>query len=166
MDQQRTIAVSACLLGHKVRYDGEHQANALIQQLTQSFNIIAVCPEVEIGLGVPREKVELHRRNGKIRLLSSSQPVTDLTDQMIHYADTFLRQHKISGMILKDKSPSCGIANCKLYDEAGGMQRHGNGIFAAAIMQLQPDLAIIQSHLLKCPGELDEFLQQVRKYEY
>ncbi|MCK5664440.1 MAG: DUF523 domain-containing protein, partial [Thiotrichaceae bacterium] len=114
MDQKKSIAISACLLGYKVRYDGAHQRNEIIiQQLGEYFNIIPVCPEVEIGLSVPREKIELHQRGMKIHLLSSNKPVIDLTEQMIAYAQIFLKNHKISGMILKDKSPSCGVGNCK-----------------------------------------------------
>ena len=165
MYQQKSIAISACLLGHKVRYDGAHQAHKIIiKRLVDSFKIIPVCPEVEIGLGVPREKVELHQQGTKIHLLTCSQPIVDLTEQMIAYAQDFLKKHKISGMILKDKSPSCGVANCKQYDEAGGMWRNGTGIFAATIMQLKPDLPMLQSHLVTQSSDLDSFIQQVNEY--
>lgn len=63
---KKSIAISACLLGHKVRYDGAHQENKIIiQRLADRFNIIAVCPEVEIGLDVPRDKIELHQQGTK-----------------------------------------------------------------------------------------------------
>ena len=167
MDQKKSIAISACLLGHKVRYDGAHQANdIIIEQLVDRFNIISVCPEVEIGLGVPREKVELHLQGTTIHLLTCSQPVTDLTQQMIAYAQAFLKNNKISGMILKDKSPSCGVANCKQYDEAGGMQRNGTGIFAATIIQLKPDLPMLQSNLITQSSDLDNFINIVNAYEH
>ncbi len=165
MVQKKFIAISACLLGHKVRYDGHHQANEIIiKQLVNCFNIIPVCPEVEIGLGVPREKIELHQQGAIIHLLTCGQPVMDLTEQMTVYAQTFLKNHIISGMILKDKSPSCGVANCKQYDEAGNMRRNGSGIFAATIKQLKPDLPMLQSNLVLQASDLDCFMQKVNEY--
>ena len=165
MYQKKTIAISACLLGHKVRYDGAHQAHKIIiKRLVDSFKIIPVCPEVEIGLGVPREKVELHQQGTKIHLLTCSQPIVDLTEPMVAYAQDFLKNNKLSGIILKDKSPSCGVANCKQYGEGGDMQRNGTGIFAATIMQLKPDLPMLQSHLVTQSSDLDSFIQQVNEY--
>ena len=165
MAPKKSIAISACLLGYAVRYDGAHQRNEIIiQQLGEHFNIIPVCPEVEIGLSVPREKIELHQRGMKIHLLSSRQPVIDLTEQMIEYASIFLKNHQISGVILKDKSPSCGVKNCKQYDEAGDMQRKGTGIFAARIMQLEPNLPMLQSHLIVQSEDLDCFIRKVNEY--
>ena len=164
MAQKKSLAISACLLGHKVRYDGSHQENEIIKRLTKCLNIIPVCPEVEIGLGVPREKVELHQQELQIHLLTTNKPVIDLTEQMIAYAQIFLNNHKISGMILKDKSPSCGVGNCKQYDVSGGMQRNGTGIFVATIMQLKPDLPMLQSNLVLQASDLDYFMQKVNEY--
>lgn len=165
MTPKKSIAISACLLGHKVRYDGAHQRNEIIiQQLVEHFNIIAVCPEVGIGLSVPREKIELHQRGTNIQLLTTAQSVIDLTEQVAEYAHIFLENHQISGVILKDKSPSCGVENCKQYDEFGNMQRKGTGIFAATVMQLKPDLPMLQSHLILQSGDLDSFIRQVHEY--
>ena len=165
MDQKKTIAISACLLGFEVRYDGTHQRNEIIiKPLVDHFNIIPVCPEVDIGLGVPREKVELHQQGVKIHLLTSHKPVIDLTEQMVAYAQIFLKNHKISGMVLKDKSPSCGVGNCKQYDVSGDMQRNGTGIFAATIIRLKPDLPMLQSNLLIKASDLDDFMQKVNEY--
>lgn len=167
MPKKKSIAISACLLGHKVRYDGAHQAHKIIiKQLTNRFNIIAVCPEVEIGLGVPREKIELHQKGEKVHLLTCAQPVIDLTEQMITYAQAFLNNHNICGIILKDKSPSCGVANCKQWNEAGEMQRDGTGIFAATVIKLKPDLPMLQSNLITQASDLDDFVQKVANYEY
>ncbi|HIG65898.1 MAG TPA: DUF523 domain-containing protein [Methyloprofundus sp.] len=167
MTQKKSIAISACLLGHKVRYEGAHQENKIIiQRLADRFNITAVCPEVEIGLGVPREKIELHQQGTKIHLLTSIHPVTDLTEQMNTYAQMFLSSHKISGMILKDKSPSCGVANCKQWNAAGEMQHNGTGIFAATLTKLKPDLPMLQSNLVSKVNDLDDFIQKVTDYEY
>lgn len=101
-----------------------------------------------------------------MRLLSSTQPVVDLTEQMMDYAHRFLCSHAISGMVLKDKSPSCGVSNCKQWHETGEMQRNGTGIFAATILQLKADLPMLQSDTVQQASDLDEFLQQVNAYGY
>lgn len=117
------IAISACLLGHHVSYDGAHQAHAiLIQHLADRYQLISVCPELEIGLGVPRDKIELRQQGENIHLLSSISPRKDLTEQMVNNAQRFINSYQISGMILKDKSPSCGVGNCKQWKKHGEMQ--------------------------------------------
>ncbi len=164
MDQKKSIGISACLLGHRVRYDGTQKTNELIQRLDAHFKVIPVCPEMEIGLGVPREKILLQYQGNKTRLMTSCQPSTDLTQKMIFFAYSFLNNNVISGMILKDKSPSCGIENCKLYEQSVIIRHNGTGIFAATILQLKPDLPMLQSDVVVLPGDLDNFIQQV--YEY
>lgn len=164
---KKSIAISACLLGHPVRYDGKDQAHAIIiAQLIKHFTIIPVCPEVEIGLGVPREKIALYQCGEKIQLLSCGHPVQDLTELMVCYADTFLQSNQISGMILKDKSPSCGVGNCKKINDSEAMQADGTGIFAATIMQLKPGLPMLQSCDVRQEKDLDLFISKVKSYEY
>ncbi len=165
MSCKKSIAVSACLLGHKVRYDGQHQANLIVvQDLSVLFNIIPVCPEMEIGLGVPREKIELHQQGDDIRLLSTTQPVVDLTARMLAYAQRFVERHLFAGLVLKDKSPSCGVGNCKIWDKHGHMQHHADGIFAATIMRLKPGLPMLQSNELGVESALQSFVQRVNAY--
>ena len=164
MDQKKSIGISACLLGHRVRYDGAQKTNEVIKRLDEHFKVIPVCPEVEIGLGVPREKIVLQYQGDEIRLITTRQPITDLTQQMISFAYSFLNNNAISGIILKDKSPSCGVENCKLYEYSGIMRHNGTGIFAATILQLKPGLPMLQSHVVVQPSDLDSFIQQV--YEY
>ncbi|SMG62172.1 protein containing DUF523 [methanotrophic bacterial endosymbiont of Bathymodiolus sp.] len=69
-------------------------------------------------------------------------------------------------MILKDKSPSCGVANCKQWNEEGEMQRNGTGIFAATLIKLKPDLPMLQSNLVNKMNDLDDFIQKLTDYEY
>ena len=163
MIKPKTIAISACLLGHKVRYDGADQAHAIIQQLDSRFTVIPFCPEVAIGLSVPREKIELHQQGCKVHLLTANTKL-DLTEAMIAYATEFLNNHALSGMILKDKSPSCGVGNCKQFDENGTMQGNGTGLFAATVLALKPDLPLLQSHIVTHTDDLNSFIQDV--YEY
>jgi len=163
---QRTIAVSACLLGYQVRYDGAAQAiPELCQPLSELFLLEPICPEMEIGLGVPREKIELHQR-GKYTHLLTCHAQEDLTAQMQKKSQEFLESNRLSGMILKDKSPSCGVGNCKIWDKQGKLERNGTGIFAATIKRLQPHLPMIQSCDLVNAKQLQAFIQAVEAYEY
>jgi len=163
--KKKVIAVSACLLGYKVRYDGDHQANESIQSLSEFFELLPVCPEMEIGLGVPREKIALHQQGVMTRLLicGADQDI-DLTEKMQTYAQSFLNAHNLAGMILKDKSPSCGVSNCKQWLATGEMDSTGTGIFAATVMQLAPELPMLQSHLVEQQNEFHAFINQAKCY--
>lgn len=165
--QQRAIAVSACLLGHKVRYDGADQKLSLISNiLAEQFKLIAICPEMEIGLGVPREKIELITNGLQTRVQSTQVPFVDLTSKIQNYAKSFLATEMIFGFILKDKSPSCGVKNCKIKNQQGVVNNNGTGIFAAQIMSLKPNMPMIQSDRVINTQALKLFIQQVNVYEY
>ncbi|GAW85948.1 hypothetical protein bplSymb_SCF01507P001 [Bathymodiolus platifrons methanotrophic gill symbiont] len=101
-----------------------------------------------------------------MHLLTCNQPIIDLTEKMIAYAHAFLKNHKISGIILKDKSPSCGVGNCKQWNEAGEVQHHGTGVFAATVRKLKPGLPMLQSNVVTQASDLDDFIQKVDGYEY
>lgn len=165
MSNKKVIAVSACLLGYRVRYDGEHQANESIQAISEFFELLPVCPEMEIGLGVPREKIALHQQGLMTRLLTcGSEPSIDLTEKMQAYAQSFLKVHNLAGMILKDKSPSCGVSNCKQWLTTGEIDSTGTGVFAATVMQLAPELPMLQSHLIEQQNEFHAFINQAKCY--
>ncbi|MDC9728819.1 MAG: DUF523 domain-containing protein [Methyloprofundus sp.] len=164
---QKTIAVSACLLGHKVRYDGVDQKQPIIlSALAEQFKLIAICPEMEIGLGVPRDKIELISDGIQTRVQSTTKPSVDLTQKIQQIAQQFLANEAVAGFILKDKSPSCGVKNCKIKNSQGIIEANGTGIFAANIMQLKPNMPMLQSNQLENQQTLDLFIQQVNHYEY
>jgi len=164
--RQKIIAVSACLLGHKVRYDGAHQIQPLIiSSLAEEFKLLAVCPEMEIGLGVPRAKIELLKKAQQTRVLSTQEPIVDLTQTLQNFAEEFLNSANISGFILKDKSPSCGVGNCKIKDLDGQIQTNGTGIFAASILQLKPNMPLLQSDKVTGKQAFQSFIKQVRVYD-
>jgi len=165
MTQKKIVAVSACLLGQRVRYDGKHQENSIVKSLAEYFDLLAVCPEVEIGLAVPRDKVSLHLQGNSVRMLTSATPVLDLTNKMQDYARSFVAKYPLSGFILKDKSPSCGVKNCKQWQGDIEQDSLGSGIFAASIMSLCPELPMIQSHLIEQKQELNCFIDKVNSYE-
>jgi len=122
------IGISACLLGQQVRFDGGHKRDAF---LTETFGRlvewIPVCPEVECGLGTPREAMRLLRAERGPRLVTM-KTAKDLTASMERFARSrvaALAAEDLSGYILKKDSPSCGLERVKVYDRHGAPTRDG-----------------------------------------
>src|SRR5690242_16796755 len=112
------VGVSSCLLGRKVRFDGGHKRDAfVVDTLAPHVTFLPVCPEVEMGLGTPRETLRLIRREGDVRMVMKTGE--DYTDEMRRFARTriaALADADLDGYILKKDSPSCGMTRVKVYD--------------------------------------------------
>ena len=156
------IGVSACLLGETVRYDGGHKRHEwLVDVLGREVEWVPVCPEVEVGLGTPREPIDLVRTADGIRLLTTRTRV-DLTERMGAFAAARVERlatERLSGYVLKADSPSCGPAGVPIV--AGGS---GRGMFAAALLQRFPDLPIADERQLNDPEARQSFAARVRAY--
>jgi uncharacterized protein YbbK (DUF523 family)/uncharacterized protein YbgA (DUF1722 family) len=157
------IGVSACLLGEQVRYDGGHKRNAfLLDELASHVRFVPVCPEVGIGLGIPRESIRLVRRGDEVRLLGSAG--VDHTSVMRRWAATVtgeLREQGLSGFVLKKGSPSCGLERVRVWDER--VQRpspSGRGVFAQVLVDAMPELAIEEEGRLNDPGLREHFVDR------
>jgi len=157
------IAVSACLLGQPVRYDGASKPDPLVlPELENSAQLIAVCPEVAIGLGVPRPKIELVQQHGRLRVLGVDNRRLDVTGELTAYAQRFLRDNpELAGLVLKSRSPSCGINNTPLFDVDGNEISATSGMFAQTIMALRPDLPLIDE--IELAGNTQAFLDACRQ---
>jgi len=136
--------MSACLAGDNVRYDGVPVRDDFSLKLSTFVEVIKVCPEVELGLGVPRDKVILYHSEEGPRLF---QPATDreLTEDMLSFARNFLKSlPPVDGFLLKSKSPSCGVSRTKTYrDKEGRLFRgFGKGIFALEVLKRFPHLPV------------------------
>jgi uncharacterized protein YbbK (DUF523 family)/uncharacterized protein YbgA (DUF1722 family) len=158
------IGVSACLLGEHVRYDGGHRRNAfLLEELAPHVRFVPVCPEVAIGLGVPRETIRLVRRGDGVRLLGSAG--VDHTDAMRRWAGKVmgeLCEQDLSGFVLKKGSPSCGLERVRVWDEgAQRPTRSERGVFAQALVDAMPELAIEEEGRLHDPGLREHFVDRV-----
>jgi uncharacterized protein YbbK (DUF523 family) len=138
------IVVSQCLELAPVRYDGELIASPIIRRLAHHVDLVPVCPEVGIHLGVPRDPILLVRAGGHVRL---RQPSTgrDLTEPMDDFAEDFLdRLGSADGFILKSRSPSCGIGDVKLLagvEDDAVVLGMTSGRFAAAVLARFPEAA-------------------------
>jgi uncharacterized protein YbgA (DUF1722 family)/uncharacterized protein YbbK (DUF523 family) len=147
-----TIVVSKCLGFDSCRYNGQMVKSDFVTQLIPFVNFIPVCPEVEIGLGIPRDPIHLEEINDEIRLI---QPKTglDITERMLSFSTTFLAGlAKVDGFILKGRSPSCGI---------GTIQGKGIGFFGGSVLKTFPGCAIEEEGRLLNEKLKEHFLQKL-----
>ena len=161
------IGISSCLLGDEVRFDGGHKrAASLIAALAPEVEWVRVCPEVELGLGVPREPVQLVRTPQGTRMMAVHTRI-DHTDAMREYAARRVRElasAHLSGYVLKAKSPSCGLHDVSVHDGAGQITATEMGLFAAALRAALPDLPVEDEIRLEDPAVRAAFLSRVRAY--
>ncbi len=157
------LGVSACLLGHEVRYDGQHRLNQfIVDDVTAFAELVPVCPEVEVGLGTPREPINLTATTSGIRLLGVRSR-EDLTDRMAEFASGRVAQLcslQLSGYILKKDSPSCGMERVKIWHN-DMPRREGRGVFAAALIEQCPLLPIEEEGRLNDPVLRENFFERV-----
>jgi uncharacterized protein YbbK (DUF523 family) len=160
------IGVSACLLGEPVRYDGAHQRDPYVcEELARLVRLVPICPEVEIGLGVPRRPIRLVRTERGVRVRDAREPDDprlDLTQDFQALADALAPLlGGLHGYVLKSGSPSCGLWDVKLYDGAGGPRSVTTGAFARLVTARYPGLPVIDERQLADPAQRRRFLQQV-----
>ena len=158
-----TIVVSKCITLEPVRWNGQIVASEFIEKLKPYVSLVPVCPEVEIGLGVPRDPVRIVLVNGEHRLL---QPSTgrDFTERMDDFADSFLNSlGEVDGFMLKSGSPSCGFKNVKIYPkmEKSASVARGPGFFGRAVSERFPKLAIEDERRLLNPSIKEHFLTKL-----
>ena len=158
------IGISACLLGEEVRYDGGHKLDTFLTDiLGPHVQWVPVCPEVEVGMGTPREPVRLHRSGNELRMLTLRSG-HDYTDTMNRWAETRVRElarEDLCGYVLKSDSPSCGMEEVKVYDEAGVPERTGRGLFAQILMRHMPWLPVEEEGRLRDKQLREQFLERV-----
>lgn len=155
------VVVSRCLEFDKVRYNGDVIPNEVIRQLEPYVEFIKVCPEVEIGLGVPRETIRIVMEDDKRKLI---QPSTDrdITEDMNQFSKQFLDQlPEVDGFILKNRSPSCGITDAKYYSgtkKDSQVVKKDAGLFSSHVVEQYRNLAIEDE------GRLQNFI--IREHFY
>ncbi|MES9970651.1 MAG: DUF523 and DUF1722 domain-containing protein [Candidatus Thiodiazotropha sp.] len=164
---QPKVAISACLLGHNVRYDGGHkQDRYILETLGKYLEFYPVCPEAEIGLGIPRPTIRLVGDHAHPRLVGVSDPSWDVTAKMEQFARKKAQElEDISGYILKKDSPSCGMERVKVYSESNHQSmRKGSGVFARIVMQYQPLLPVEEEGRLNDHVLRENFINRVYIY--
>ena len=157
------VGVSQCLLGAAVRYDGRSKFCAIVvDRLSQIFQFVPVCPEVESGLPIPRPPVQLTGSIEQPRLIGRDDPNIDITEIMQQYCDTEItRFDNLSGYIFKSRSPSCGLNSTPVYIDGQCITENSRGMFAKNLCEAYPKLAVIEDHELENKDLLDRFIQSV-----
>ena len=145
------VVISKCLTFDKCRYNGAVIPDRFVDNLKPHVEFITICPEVEIGLGTPREPIRIVQIDGKNTLY---QPATEkfFTEEMITFTDRFLKSlEDVDGFILKNRSPSCGPADVKIYQglNKSAMTSRGAGFFGGAVKEKFPMTAIEDEGRLK-----------------
>lgn len=161
------VGISTCLLGQEVRFDGGHKRNPyLIDTFGPHVRFTPVCPEVEIGLGIPRETIRLVSTPEGTRLRGTKSGA-DHTDAMQSYAERKTRELEkldLCGYVLKKGSPSCGMERVKIYSEKGMPGRSGSGMFAAVLLERAPLLPVEEEGRLNDPRLRENFIERVFAY--
>jgi len=157
------VGVSRCLLGDAVRYDGQSKPCALIiDQLTEHFELIAICPEVEAGLSIPRPPVQLTGSIEQPRLTGRDNPAIDITELMQDYCTHKIPAlNQLSGFILKSRSPSCGLSSTPVFINGECVTETSSGVFARALQASYPNLPLIEETELELPAALNHFVSTV-----
>jgi uncharacterized protein YbgA (DUF1722 family)/uncharacterized protein YbbK (DUF523 family) len=160
------LGISTCLLGREVRHDGGHKRDAfLTDTLGQWVEWVAVCPEVEIGLGIPRESIRLEGTVANPRLVAPKSGA-DHTDAMTRFARARVEQLAaldLVGYVLKKDSPSCGMERVRVHGRRA-VARNGVGMFARALMTRLPLLPVEEEGRLHDPGLRENFIERVFAY--
>ncbi|MBN1971706.1 MAG: DUF523 and DUF1722 domain-containing protein [Candidatus Delongbacteria bacterium] len=126
------VLISSCLGFENSRYNGGIISNSFIDKLKDYIEPIIVCPEMEMGLGVPRESIRLVSLDNKTKLMTSRSGIdlTDKAEAFIKKFDMKLSNNQFDGAMLKSLSPSCGIRNVKLYNGTVASKK-GKGFFGS-----------------------------------
>lgn len=164
MNEKIKLGISFCLLGAEVRWNGGHTKDRFLTDIFGEYvDYVPVCPEVEIGLGIPREPLRLVGVPEAPRLMTQKTGI-DMTDRMLEWAAKrldMLEKEDLCGYIFKTKSPSSGMERIKVYNEKGGAMRNGVGIFARAFMERFPMVPVEDEGRLNDIGLRDNFIVRI-----
>ncbi len=166
-DAPLRLGASSCLLGRKVRHDGAHKRNAFLTELLGEFvEWVPVCPEVEMGLSVPRPSIRLVDDGDGLRLI---EPRTgaDHTRAMTSFSTRRTRELEpleLCGYVLKKDSPSCGMERVKVWHEGGQATRNGRGLFASALIARLGTLPVEEEGRLTDASLRENFIERIFAY--
>jgi len=157
------VVVSRCIEFEPVRWDGSLIKSEFVDSLKPEVEFIPVCPEVEIGLGLPREPVRIVKKGTKFRLL---QPATglDFTEKMQQFTEKFLdKLPEVDGFILKSGSPSSAMKDAKIYPSTEKVSplSKGPGFFGGGVVAKFGFLAVEDEKRLLNPRIKEHFLTKL-----
>jgi uncharacterized protein YbgA (DUF1722 family)/uncharacterized protein YbbK (DUF523 family) len=159
------VGVSSCLLGQKVRFDSGHKRHHFTSKiLSEYFEYRSFCPEVAIGLPVPRQPIRLVKEEDRIECVGTKDTTINVTDDLINVAQNQAEWHKdLAGYIVKKDSPSCGMTRVKLYNGKGAT-REATGLYTHTMMRNFPNLPVEEEGRLCDPVLREHFIKRVFMY--
>ncbi len=165
MKSKPIIGISSCLLGENVRYDGESKLDkCLVEEMGSHFKLLSICPEMESGMAVPREPMDLFCVNGVNRMitLESHTDVTVFVTRWIEDRLVELSRVPLCGFVFKAKSPSCALYSTKVHS-GSEFRTDGRGLFAQAFVEKFPLLPVEEDGRLQNAYLKKDFLDRVFK---
>lgn len=163
MAERLRIGVSACLVGERVRFDGGHKHDDFVEELGAGAELVTVCPEMELGLGTPRESLRLIRREQLVTLVAPRSG-RDLGAEMRAYAQNkaaAIAGWDLDGFIVKKDSPSCGMERVRVWGAGGIPERVGRGLFTEALMAAHSLLPVEEEGRLRDAALRENFLVRI-----
>jgi len=161
------VGISSCLLGKRVRFDGGHKRDSYITDtLGPYFEFVPVCPEIEVGMPVPRESVRLECEATSPRMIGNKTGA-DWTERVNRYSHRRVRRPDLadlSGFVFKSRSPSCGMEKVNLYVKSGTVEKKAVGFFARTLMEQFPHLPVEEEGRLADPSLRESFIVRVFAY--
>ena len=158
------VGISSCVLGERVRFDSGHKKSRFVaDELAPYFEFIAVCPEVGMGLPVPRPTIRLISDQERIALVETKDPSRDHTAGLLAYSEqkiAELQQEQLRGYIVCAKSPTCGMEKVKVYKEHGA-EKEGVGLYTQKLKEAMPWLPIEEDGRLNDPVLRENFITRV-----
>jgi uncharacterized protein YbgA (DUF1722 family)/uncharacterized protein YbbK (DUF523 family) len=161
------LGISRCLIGDEVRFDGGHKRDSFLTDVFGRYvEWVPVCPEVEAGLGTPREAMRLvgDLQNPRLVTIKSGTDHTRALETMATHRIEGLKSLDLSGYVFKKGSPSCGIERVRLYNEHGIPSRNGVGLFARAFIEQFPLIPVEEEGRLCEPTLRENFIERVFCY--
>lgn len=161
------LGISACLMGDEVRFNGGHKESRLCtRELTEYFEFVTACPEVAIGMGIPREPIRLVGDPENPQALGTVNSQLNVTQPLAAYGARMAEELvDLSGYIFMQKSPSCGLERVKVYQENGApVDGGGRGIYAKAFCERHPNLPVEEDGRLNDAVLRENFVTRVFAY--
>jgi uncharacterized protein YbbK (DUF523 family) len=163
------IGLSRCLVGDRVRYDGQIKAQPdFYTELSMQCEWVPFCPEVNAGMGVPRPPIQIVEDNKAQHLFyrDSPNPTEDFAELIASQVDNHIELiEQLSGFILMQRSPSCGITSTPVFNTQGEQLKTGAGLFVQRLRQLFPDLPIEEAQHLEQRDAMMAFIKRAQTYQ-
>lgn len=164
MESSIKVGISSCVLGERVRFDSGHKiSNFVTKELDGYFSFVPVCPEVGVGMTVPRPTIRLVSNEERIALVETKNPENDHTDKMLTYSENKVNElqgEHLCGYIVCAKSPTCGMERVKVYSK-NSAAKEGIGLYTRTLMEKMPWLPVEEDGRLNDPVLKENFITRV-----